>query len=276
MSIHLDGSVSRSAHAQTAAVALEQTPSAQQGIGQDTSTVLSLREHVNADSSSFCSCFTQLINWFKSIFSNFFASSAVQANEPVVTTDRVAPPPQEIQSTNPYFNPYPRERIREQMSHMVDYQFTEESRAGVVYPVDVIVFAKFNGQILSTSFERLYHHQVSPFAVRVKEQLSRQIETMEEGDLVPAPLEVKTCYVVRRTPDLSNPSCQITSLFREFDFSGGTVNGDRRVVNTSLPQDLTQFLHDIAGRDLPQFNAMANFLFPRGVTDPQSGSLVRL
>ncbi len=255
MPIH---SVSRDVQPQLSQVDLKELhpPSSQGRLGSEVSTLLSLRESVNADSLSFCDCFARFVDWIKSLL---FGSRTEQGNAPAPITETL--------------NPHPRERIMEKVNQSLDFLYIDGDWEGVSFPVDVIVVVKYNSEILSTSFQRVVELQRHSFVATTKDEVRHKLDLIDEAQLVPAALEVETNFIVRHTANMIDPTRQIRRIHRETDLRDGSVEVESTVTETHSLEDFRLFLGGLSGGNQSQFHSLANFLFPPETLSPYNFSI---
>ncbi len=248
MSVHLENPVFRSSQAQPANVgsAQSQPQLSPLGMASEPSTLLSSREHVNADASgSFCACFENLINWFRDLFSNIFGSRS-SATLPTTTVTA---------------QPITGEQKVDKAKQYIDFHFNDVNTAGLTFPVSVLVVVRWKGLSIYTPMYQLNSGNAADLKNQIKEMIpsaDSRVWELQNGDHSPQ-LEVVTCFFHNRSADAENPTFDIRRIAQVFDFRTGRgyalhgmigVRGDH--LNSNLERVASFLLQAARGSTHPE------------------------
>ncbi len=230
MSVHLNVPELRSSQVQSAPIHhAEALPL--QGIASDQSTLLSLREHANAEAAfSFCSCFESLINWIRDCFSNIFASRTSTRTSTPVTHDSL---------------------IRTANGCLSAQLYT----ANLSYPVKAIVFIKNNGTLVATPHREIASSpDLLTFETEVRGVLAQLIRSQDLAAEGPAELEFDAVYFINRASDF-----EVIKGEQRIDMKTGADSGRPRSSSVMSTMSLSFYLHGEAGDQLTNFE---RFIMP--------------
>lgn len=293
MPVHLENSIFRGSQTQNLDSAQSHPHLSQRTMASDLSTLVSLREHVNADESgSFCACFESLINWIKGLFTNMVSSgsSQLQAPQESITTSpqtsnvtEMAP----LQTTNVAEVVTPLQtgdQIVDKARQYIDFHFNDVNTAGLSNPVNVIVVIRWNGVTVHAPIHQVDHGNVADLKNPIKQMLpSGNSPTWELQDGNPARLEVETLFIYNRGVDRTDPAFptfDVRRIGQKFDFRTGrsTPLFDLSGVRSDRPncniEDIASYIRQAARGNTDQIgrmNHIQNMLF--NVVDRLPGQL---